>query len=189
MTGMIRHNENRRCTNGHQPYTKKHETQRTVSVSSRITVTAADGVWFGLGLGLGFEFCLSYVTFGFRLSWHPAAYSGILRHPTAYSGIRQLRLNMRLFAMVCHRIYGKAIVCYRSYSKANVCHRSYSKAIVCYCVYGKANACQQSFIHSAGKKTEAAVWAASVGIAYSISGGRFPYPFQRNRTSPASSWR
>ena len=45
---MIRHNENRRCTNGHQPYTKKHETQRTVSVSSRITVTAADGVWFGL---------------------------------------------------------------------------------------------------------------------------------------------
>ena len=166
---MIRHNENRRCTNGHQPYTKKHETQRTVSVSSRITVTAADGVWFGLGLWFGFEFCLSYVTFGFRLSWHP----------TAYSGIRQLRLNMRLFAMVCHRMYGKAIVCYRSYSNA----------IVCYCVYGKANACQQSFIHSAGKKTEAAVWAASVGIAYSISGGRFPYPFQRNRTSPASSWR
>ena len=162
LTGMIRHNENRRCTNGHQPYTKKHETQRTVSVSSRITVTAADGVLFEL-----------------RLSWHP----------TAYSGIRQLRLNMRLFAMVCHRMYGKAIVCCRSYSKAIVCYRSYSNAIVCYCVYGKANACQQSFIHSAGKKTEAAVWAASVGIAYSISGGRFRDPARRNRTSPASSWR
>ena len=170
LTRMIRHNENRRCTNGHQPYTKKHETQRTVSVSSRITVTAADGVWFGLGLWFGFEL---------RLSWHP----------TAYSGIRQLRLNMRLFAMVCHRFYGKAIVCYRMYGKAIVCYRSYSNAIVCYCVYGKANACQQSFIHSAGKKTEAAVWAASVGMTYSISGGRFPYPVRRNRTSPASSWR